>query len=165
MKTQAISSRFMRLAVAVCGASLVLLAAGCSSVSMGSSSSDSSSSEVKFPEVKDAWLKNGAFVNLEQLRRVGKGMNEDQVRALISYPHFNEGFFHPRVWNYVFNMRTGAGDAYRQCQFQVQYDRDMLTEAFFWRDPACAELLKPQVSEVVRKVQADVLMEFVSKKA
>ena len=45
----------------------------------------------------------------EQLRRIAPGMTKNQVRELISYPHFSEGLFGPREWNYIFNFRTGKG--------------------------------------------------------
>lgn len=114
-------------------------------------STDGKAIEVCFPDQSKAWLKNGTFVNVESLRRMNVGMNEDQVRELISYPHFNEGFFHPSVWNYVFNFRTGAGAAFMTCQYQVQY-KDGLSANMFWNKPGCADVLAPKVAEVVRPV-------------
>ena len=55
--------------------------------------------EVTFPELERAWLKGGTFINVEQLKRIGRGMTANQVRELISYPHFNEGFALSN-WNY-----------------------------------------------------------------
>lgn len=107
--------------------------------------------EVCFPDQSKAWLKNGTFVNVESLRRMNVGMNENQVRELISYPHFNEGFFHPSVWNYVFNFRTGTGAQFMTCQYQVHY-KDGLSTNMFWNKPACADVLTPKVTEVVRTV-------------
>ncbi len=96
--------------------------------------------EVCFPDQDKAWLKNGTYVNVENLRRMNVGMNENQVRELISYPHFSEGFLRPSVWNYVFNFRTGAGREYMTCQYQVQY-KDGLTANLFWNKPGCADVL------------------------
>ena len=107
--------------------------------------------DVCFPDQSKACLKKGTFVNVESLRRMNVGMNEDQVRELISYPHFNEGFFSPSVWNYVFNFRTGAGPDYITCQYQVQY-KDGLTANMYWNKPGCADVLVPKVAEVVRTV-------------
>lgn len=114
-------------------------------------STDGKAVDVCFPDQSKAWLKNGTFVNVESLRRMNVGMNEDQVRELISYPHFNEGFFHPSAWNYVFNFRTGAGKEFMTCQYQVQY-KDGLTANMFWSKPACADILSPKVAEVLRPV-------------
>ena len=92
---------------------------------------------VRFPEAGSAWLKGGTFVNVEQLRRVGRGMTKNQVRELISYPHFSEGLFGPKEWDYLFNFRTGRGDEFVTCQYKVVY-RDGLSDAMYWKDPACA---------------------------
>lgn len=114
-------------------------------------STDGKAVEVCFPDQGKAWLKNGTFVNVESLRRMNVGMNEDQVRELISYPHFNEGFFHPSVWNYVFNFRTGAGKEFMTCQYQVHY-KDGLSANMYWNKPGCADVLAPKVAEVLRPV-------------
>lgn len=114
-------------------------------------STDGKAIDVCFPDQDKAWLKNGTFVNVESLRRMNVGMNENQVRELISYPHFNEGFFHPSIWNYVFNFRTGAGKEFMTCQYQVQY-KDGLSANMFWNKPGCADVLAPKVAEVVRPV-------------
>ncbi|WP_418126101.1 OmpA family protein [Variovorax sp. 160MFSha2.1] len=92
---------------------------------------------VRFPEAGSAWLKGGTFVNVEQLRRVGRGMTKNQVRELISYPHFSEGLFGPKEWDYLFNFRTGRGDEFVTCQYKVVY-KDGLSDAMYWKDPACA---------------------------
>jgi outer membrane protein OmpA-like peptidoglycan-associated protein len=103
--------------------------------------------EVRFPEPGSAWLKGGTFVDVEQLRRIGRGMTKNQVRELISYPHFGEGLFGPKEWDYLFNFRTGKGDEFVTCQYKVVF-KDGLANQFFWREPACADLLKPKAPEV-----------------
>ncbi|WP_399685030.1 OmpA family protein [Xenophilus sp.] len=109
--------------------------------------------EVRFPEPDSAWLKGGSFVDVDQLRRIGRGMTKNQVRELISYPHFGEGLFGPTEWDYLFNFRTGKGDEFVTCQYKVVF-KDGVSDQFYWRDPACADHLKPKVSEVVRPVVA-----------
>ena len=88
-------------------------------------------------------------VDVEQLRRIGPEMNKDQVRELISYPQFSEGFFHPRSWNYLFNFRTGKGYEYVTCQYQVVFDKHENVESMHWREPACAQFVnaKPVVNQ------------------
>jgi len=105
--------------------------------------------EVRFPEPGSAWLKGGAFVDVEQLRRIGRGMTKNQVRGLISHPHFGEGLFGPTEWDYLFNFRTGKGDEFVTCQYKVVF-KDGVSDQFYWREPACADYLKPKVAEVVR---------------
>ncbi|MBB4225767.1 OmpA family protein [Variovorax guangxiensis] len=107
---------------------------------------------VRFPEAGSAWLKGGTFVNVEQLRRVGRGMTKNQVRELISYPHFSEGLFGPKEWDYLFNFRTGRGDEFVTCQYKVVY-KDGLSDAMYWKDPACAGYVAVK-AEVVAPVPA-----------
>jgi OmpA-OmpF porin, OOP family len=104
---------------------------------------------VCFPNAGKAWLKGGRFVNVENLRRMSVGMSEDQVRELISHPHFSEGFLHANAWNYVFNFRTGAAKEFMTCQYQVQY-KDGFSINIFWDKPACVEVLNPKLVEVFR---------------
>lgn len=96
--------------------------------------------EVRFPDMKSAWLKDGTFVNVANLRHMGRGMSADQVRELISYPHFSEGFTLSN-WNYIFNFRTGRGDEFVTCQYQVQF-KDGKSSAMYWKDNQCEAYLK-----------------------
>lgn len=119
---------------------LVAVLAGCASGTQApeqAGAAPAATESVRFPEASSAWLKGGAFVNVEQLRRVGRGMTKNQVRELISYPHFSEGLFGPKEWDYLFNFRTGRGDEFVTCQYKVVY-KDGLSEAMYWKDPACA---------------------------
>lgn len=125
--------------------------------------------DVQFPDVGAAWLKGGSFVDVEQLRRVGRGMTKNQVRELISYPHFSEGLFGPKEWDYLFNFRTGSGDEFVTCQYKVVY-KDGVSNAMYWKEPACANFLQTKPAEVPRavaptaperfKLSADALFAF-----
>lgn len=100
---------------------------------------------VDFPELDKAWLKGGTFVDVEQLRRIAPGMTKNQVRELISYPHFSEGLFGPREWNYIFNFRTGKGQEFITCQYMVHFDKDIRAQDFHWKGPNCEAMLNPPV--------------------
>lgn len=150
--TNPMSMKSAALAAAIAAA---LLSAGCatssstSSIAKGIDNTRNPSAQVdedvKFPDVDDAWLKNGAFIDVEQLRRIGKGLNKNQVRELISYPHFSEGFFDVDQWDYLFNFRTGRGDEYVTCQYKVVY-KDGLSDSMYWKEPSCAGFLAPRVA-------------------
>jgi len=99
---------------------------------------------VSFPDPGKAWLKGGTFVNVDQLRRISQGMTKNQVRELISYPHFNEGLLGSTEWDYLFNFRTGRDNEFVTCQFKVFY-KNGITEAMFWKDQECASFLVPRV--------------------
>lgn len=132
-----------------------LALAGCASTTASTPSSTltDGTSAVSFPEASSAWLKGGTFIDVDQLRRIGRGMTKNQVRELISYPHFSEGLFGPKEWNYLFNFRTGKGDEFVTCQYQVVF-KDGVSDAMYWKEPACAAYLGPKVGEVVRTVPA-----------
>ncbi|CAN5911523.1 outer membrane protein assembly factor BamE [soil metagenome] len=130
----------------------VLAMAGCAATASAPGASADTAS-VSFPEASSAWLKGGTFIDVEQLRRIGRGMTKNQVRELISYPHFSEGLFGPKEWNYLFNFRTGKGDEFVTCQYQVVF-KDGVSSAMYWKDSTCAAYLGPKVGEVIRTVPA-----------
>lgn len=97
-----------------------------------------------FPALDSNWYDGGRFVEPKNILRIREGQTKDQVRQLIGNPHFSEGFFGVREWNYVFNLYTGeVGGNYITCQYQVEFDRDMALESSRWRDAQCPELLLP----------------------
>lgn len=100
---------------------------------------------VGFPARDSAWLKEGTFVNVENLRQIGPGLDKNQVYALIGEPHFSEGIIGVHVWNYVFNFRTGPGASdVVTCQYQIQYDKHYRVKSTYWKEPACKALVDGQ---------------------
>jgi outer membrane protein OmpA-like peptidoglycan-associated protein len=98
---------------------------------------------VEFPDRSQAWLKEGTFVNLDNLRQMMPGLSKNQVYALLEQPHFSEGIFHVRKWNYIFNVRTGKGSEFISCQYQVQYDDKVLVQSTHWKERECEALVTP----------------------
>ena len=98
----------------------------------------------EFPAIETAQWKEGAFPNLENLRLMnsGSGMGKDQIRELLGWPHFREGLWGAREWNYIFHLRTGKGADFITCQYMVRFDETMLSTGAFWRMPECADLLR-----------------------
>jgi outer membrane protein assembly factor BamE (lipoprotein component of BamABCDE complex) len=74
---------------------------------------------VQFPEASRASLKEGIYPDVADLRRFAPGMSKRQLYTLLGTPHFNEGMWGVREWNYLFNFRTAQGAEYF-CQFQVR---------------------------------------------
>ncbi|WP_205631435.1 OmpA family protein [Collimonas fungivorans] len=101
------------------------------------------STEVKFPDRDSAMHKEGIFVSVENLRNVGPGLTKNQMYDLLGPPHFHEGVFGVKVWNYIFNFRQNGGVV--TCQYQVQFDKDKLVRETYWKYPACADFLKEKV--------------------
>jgi len=118
-----------------------------------------------FPSLASNWYDGGQFVNPESILRVRKGQTKDQVRQLLGSPHFSEGFFGVREWDYVFNLYTGEGDDYCTCQYKVVYDENMVLESTHWRRECCEKLVA-RVENAEREAQktltlsGDALFEF-----
>ncbi|AFT70429.1 OmpA/MotB domain protein [Alloalcanivorax dieselolei B5] len=115
---------------------------------------------VAFPELDRAWVEEGAYVNMENLRKMQVGVSKNQIYDLLGRPHFKEGLFGVRQWNYIFHLPTEEG-GYITCQYQVRFDDDMLSESMHWREPQCADLLNPRPDEPTRMtLEADTLFDF-----
>lgn len=102
--------------------------------------------DVPFPDRSRSYLSEGDFVSIENLRQMRPGLGKDQVRILLGNPHFKEGLVGVREWNYIFNFRTGTGDEYITCQYQVRYGKDdgderPVAKSLHWDDSACLGLL------------------------
>ena len=100
--------------------------------------------DVPFPGKSRSYLTHGDFVNVDNLRQMRAGLSKDQVRLLLGNPHFKEGLFGVREWNYIFNFHTGNGDEFITCQYQVRYGKEdsgrLASESMHWDGPACMEL-------------------------
>ncbi|WP_254700144.1 outer membrane protein assembly factor BamE [Trinickia violacea] len=109
---------------------------------------------VIFPDRSSAWLKEGTFVNVDNLRQMAPGLTKDQVYALLQEPHFNEGVIAVRVWNYIFDFRTADSNAFVSCQYQVRYDGHGRVTATYWKEPDCVRFLNPSIARSVPFVPA-----------
>jgi outer membrane protein OmpA-like peptidoglycan-associated protein len=108
----------------------------------------------KFPDPQSASPKSGTFVNIDNLRNVGPGLNKDQMFDLLGPPHFNEWFVGGHVWNYLFDFRRGNDVV--TCQYQVQYDQHMKVSHTYWRDPACEDFLHAKAAAPVAAAETPV---------
>lgn len=77
----------------------------------------------------------GSWPNWDNVRMIEKGMNKDQLYYLIGRPHFQEGLFGVREWDYVFNYRENG--EHKICQYKVLFDKDMNAQSFFWLPENC----------------------------
>lgn len=94
-----------------------------------------------FPSPLKAWMREGVFVAPTDVRLIKTGMTKRQVRSLLGAPHFNEGFFGVRTWNYILNFHDEVGPGYRSCQFQLQFDREMRVASTIWNSNDCSDNL------------------------
>lgn len=64
-----------------------------------------------------------------ELEQVKEGMTKDQIYKLLGRPHFNEGMFGVREWDYIF--RSHKRDDV--CRFKVTFDKNMLVGGVYKR--------------------------------
>lgn len=130
---------------------------GCST-SVSKLSDDGKSDEIIFPDIeKKAWVKEGTFPNLDNLRRVAPGMTKNQLYDLFGPPHFREGMGRVREWDYVFNFRNNGG--VETCQYKIIFAPDMLIRSTHWKPETCADWLKrpqPLQTTVERVIEKQV---------
>lgn len=132
----------------------ILLSAAIAALSMTASTASAaipaigSVGDVPFPAKDSSYLSKGDFVNIENLRQMKRGLSKDQVRLLLGNPHFKEGIAGAKDWNYIFNFRTGVGEEFITCQYQVRYlkNHHYAVESLHWDGPACLELLNKPAS-------------------
>lgn len=98
----------------------------------------------------------------EQLRHLKAGMNKDQIYQLIGRPHFAEGLFGVREWDYLFHFSGPSGDY--TCQFKILFDKNMDAQSFFWKPENCMnrgeEKQKEKEPEYKETMPGDVLFGF-----
>lgn len=96
----------------------------------------------QFPSISDSYRPQGSYVNLENLAKVQPGMGKAQLYELLGTPHFQEGLFGVREWDYILRFRR-AGQADLVCQYKVLFDKGMLAQSFLYSPADCQERLKP----------------------
>lgn len=96
-----------------------------------------------FPDPARAYPAGGTYVSLDGLRQYAPGMNKQQLYALLGTPHFGEGMWGVREWNYLFNFRRSVGAPPVQCQFQIHFDGKGVAVGQSWKPATCAALLEP----------------------
>ncbi|PAU70298.1 outer membrane protein assembly factor BamE, partial [Vreelandella alkaliphila] len=130
------NSMMTKAALGAASIAAVLVLAGCASPP-NNDRTELRDARDGFPALAGNWYDGGKFVDPENILRIQESQTKDQVRQLIGNPHYSEGFFGVREWNYVFNLYTGNGNEYITCQYQVHYDDEMALESTRWRDAQC----------------------------
>ncbi|WP_322528633.1 OmpA family protein [Salinicola sp. LHM] len=156
------SSAMLRAALGAAGIASLAITAGCASPP-NNDRTDIHEAGDGFPALDKNWYDGGRFVEPENILRLAEGQTKDQVRQLIGNPHFSEGFFGVREWNYVFNLYTGeSGGDYITCQYQVVFNEDMALKDTRWRDEQCPALLMPveKKQDETLVLSGDVLFDF-----
>ncbi|MGJ7498321.1 OmpA family protein [Variovorax sp. RT4R15] len=146
MKTQ-----FHRFSAAAAAAAALLVLQGCSAYVSKGITDDGRATEVVFPSIDDdAWLKEGTFPNLDNLRAVAPGVTKDQLYDLLGRPHFREGLAGPREWDYIFHFRKPGGGV-TTCQYKAIFDKDYKAQTFHWLPASCGDVLATPPARVVER--------------
>lgn len=93
-----------------------------------------------FPKISESEFNHdgsqfGSWPNWENVRQIERGMNKDQLYYLIGRPHFEEGLYGVREWDYAFNYRENG--VHKICQFKIGFDKNMNAQSFFWYPNGC----------------------------
>ncbi len=141
--------RCMTLSVAC---TWLLLMMGCSVVPGKSIASGGAQGEIVFPDPSKSTMPEGAYVSPENLRQVTPGMTKNQLYKLLGAPHFDEGVFGVKQWNYILNFRREDGEAdFSRCQYQIDFDSRHRLQTTHWKPESCKLIVdgsKPATAEV-----------------
>ena len=145
------------------GIGVLMIAAGalnaCGNVSHKVASDGSGAGELVWPAPDSVtpMHKGGTFPNVADLRLIKSGTNKQQIMQLIGPPHFSEGVWEVREWNYLFNFHKRDSDQVIQCEYKVLFDEQKLARSFYWKPESCADQLNvraPKAAPAASKASA-----------
>lgn len=149
---------------------LVALAglAACGTISHEVARDGSGAQQLVWPAPDDVTPlhEGGTWPAPADLRKVQTGLTQDQVIALIGPPHFHEGAWGVREWDYLFHLHDARTGTDRLCQYKILFDTDHLARSFYWKPQDCADLVHPapkatpEPEQEVFTLSADALFGF-----
>ncbi|MDO5679024.1 MAG: outer membrane protein assembly factor BamE [Pelistega sp.] len=127
-----------KFSVASLGIALMLSACG----NLSKITKEGTSDNPIWPAIEDSVFEGvadqkGSWPIWDNVRRLEAGMNKQQLYQLIGRPHYHEGWFDVREWDYVFNARHHG--EHKVCQFKVLFDTNMNARTFLWKPGNCVQ--------------------------
>jgi OmpA-OmpF porin, OOP family len=130
--------------ILLCAMTAALSACATSHANRGAS--NSVGVETEFPNPGKAVLKEGTFPTVDHLRNMAPGLTKNQVYDLLGKPHFREGVFGVREWNYIFHFRHNG--QVLTCQYKVLFDDDKQVSSTHWSTDECAAITEEPALQV-----------------
>jgi OmpA-OmpF porin, OOP family len=122
----------------------------CGNVSHGVAKDGAGANQLVWPDPGSVTPihKGGTYPETAQLQLLRYGMNKQQIAMLIGYPHFDEGIWGVREWNYVFNFRESGSERITVCQFKILFDEAKTARSFYWNPQSCSRYMAVPVSSL-----------------
>lgn len=122
-----------------------------------------------FPEPYSLTFNNdrGTFPTADELDKMRPGLTKDDIYKILGRPHYDEGMFGVREWDYLFHFytpgvpadpdNTSGVDGITTCQYKVIYDKNKFARSFYWnpvfpKDAVCPPPIPEAEKVIIREM-------------
>ncbi|WP_297202369.1 OmpA family protein [uncultured Pluralibacter sp.] len=88
-----------------------------------------------FPDKESAVFKEGIIVTTERMALLKKGLTKPQLYDLMGVPHFKEGVWGVKEWDYIIKVKEN--DGLKTCQLKVLFNKDMVAQSYYYLPENC----------------------------